>query len=57
MHLDLKSSNILLDGAGTVKISDFGCSRQLQASFLNQSVLMGSVPWMAPEVRYSSKVR
>ncbi|CAD8109781.1 unnamed protein product [Paramecium sonneborni] len=49
LHLDLKSSNILLDCNGQVKISDFGCSRQNKEN-LCQSILQGSVPWMAPEV-------
>ncbi|CAD8184142.1 unnamed protein product [Paramecium pentaurelia] len=49
LHLDLKSSNILLDCNGQVKISDFGCSRQNKEN-LYQSILQGSVPWMAPEV-------
>jgi len=35
MHLDLKSSNILLDGEGNLKISDFGCSKQLDMSIFN----------------------
>ncbi|CAD8178284.1 unnamed protein product [Paramecium pentaurelia] len=49
LHLDLKSSNILLDSSGDIKISDFGCSRHIKQN-LCQSILQGSVPWMAPEV-------
>ncbi|KAM3145606.1 hypothetical protein pb186bvf_002380 [Paramecium bursaria] len=56
LHLDLKSSNILIDIKGHAKIADFGCSRQLQASSLQQSCIMGSVLWMAPEMINQEKL-
>lgn len=61
IHRDIKGANILVDNKGSVKISDFGISKRVEASSLlsapggnkkgNQRVsLQGSVFWMAPEV-------
>ena len=63
IHRDIKGANILVDNKGTVKISDFGISKRVEASTLlhpqppgafkkgGQRVsLQGSVFWMAPEV-------
>lgn len=61
IHRDIKGANILVDNKGTVKISDFGISKRVEASTLlhpaphlkrgNARVSMqGSVFWMAPEV-------
>ena len=62
IHRDIKGANILVDNKGTVKISDFGISKRVEAStLLNNPApglkrggprvsLQGSVFWMAPEV-------
>jgi mitogen-activated protein kinase kinase kinase len=59
IHRDIKGANILVDNKGSVKISDFGISKRVEASSLlttpgkkgNPRVsLQGSVFWMAPEV-------
>lgn len=55
IHKDIKGANILVDGDGTVKLADFGCSSQLEKTISNfdtflANSLKGSIPWMAPEV-------
>lgn len=61
IHRDIKGANILVDNKGTVKISDFGISKRVEASTLLTTSpvpkragprvsLQGSVFWMAPEV-------
>lgn len=52
IHRDLKPSNILLDSAGKVKLSDFGCSFTLDNSVTKDQMvttLKGSIQYMAPE--------
>ena len=61
IHRDIKGANILVDNKGTVKISDFGISKRVEATTILASApmpkrggprvsLQGSVFWMAPEV-------
>lgn len=63
IHRDIKGANILVDNHGSVKISDFGISKRVEASSLLQGPnppggkrggprvsMQGSVFWMAPEV-------
>ncbi|KAG9528404.1 MAP kinase-like protein, partial [Aureobasidium melanogenum] len=60
IHRDIKGANILVDNHGSVKISDFGISKRVEASSLlvpptgkrtgPRVSLQGSVFWMAPEV-------
>jgi serine/threonine protein kinase len=58
VHRDLKCANILIDGEGIVKLSDFGCSAKYDSSQTQQSSLLtslkGSILWMAPEVMRQS---
>jgi mitogen-activated protein kinase kinase kinase len=56
IHRDIKGANILVDHQGSVKISDFGISKRVEASTLSgkkaghRVSLQGSIFWMAPEV-------
>jgi serine/threonine protein kinase len=51
IHRDLKSANILITEDSTLKITDFGCSRQFDedSGSVSQS-FKGSPYWMAPEL-------
>jgi serine/threonine protein kinase len=49
IHRDLKSPNVLLSYNDTLKISDFGISRQWNEGDTKLS-FAGTVSWMAPEV-------
>eukprot|EP00743_Colponemidia_sp_Colp-15_P006913 GILK01007462.1.p1 GENE.GILK01007462.1~~GILK01007462.1.p1 ORF type:complete len:728 (-),score=124.50 GILK01007462.1:146-2329(-) len=52
VHRDIKGANILVDSDGTVKLSDFGCSKRLDSTLTGSNIktIRGSIPWMAPEV-------
>lgn len=60
MHRDLKPENVLLMKDGTVKVADFGISRQLANSLATGSTDCGTEGYMAPEIQsnegYSYKV-
>jgi serine/threonine-protein kinase Chk1 len=53
-HRDLKPENLLLDAAGTLKISDFGLSAVYKQKETGKtrplSERCGSLPYIAPEV-------
>ena len=55
VHRDIKGANVLVNDQGVAKLTDFGCSKQLQGMRSNtfeesMKAIQGSVPWMAPEV-------
>ncbi|XP_062972449.1 mitogen-activated protein kinase kinase kinase 20 isoform X1 [Elgaria multicarinata webbii] len=54
IHRDLKSRNVVIAGDGVLKICDFGASRF--HSHTTHMSLVGTFPWMAPEVIQSLPV-
>lgn len=50
VHRDIKTSNILLDNDGRVKIADFGVCAQLNDTIDNRNSYVGTIYWMAPEI-------
>ncbi|XP_024984290.1 tyrosine-protein kinase-like [Cynara cardunculus var. scolymus] len=50
VHLDLRSSNLLVDKNWTVKVGDFGLSRIKHETYLTTKTRIGTPQWMAPEI-------
>ncbi|XP_062218720.1 serine/threonine-protein kinase EDR1-like isoform X2 [Phragmites australis] len=50
VHRDLKSANCLVNKHWTVKICDFGLSRVMSNSAMNDNSSAGTPEWMAPEL-------
>lgn len=50
VHRDLKSANLLITEDGTLKLTDFGCSRRFDEKNAWSQSFKGSPYWMAPEV-------
>jgi mitogen-activated protein kinase kinase 1 len=49
MNSDIKPSNLLINSAGVVKISDFGVSGQLAHTLSKKQSWVGTVTYMSPE--------
>ncbi len=52
VHRDVKPQNLLLDGAGRLKVADFGIARSAEWSgtITEAGTLLGTAAYMAPEV-------
>jgi serine/threonine protein kinase len=50
VHRDIKSDNILVNGKGEVKLSDFGYAAQLTSQKSFRESVVGTPYWMAPEL-------
>ncbi|KAF3631722.1 putative glucan endo-1,3-beta-glucosidase-like [Capsicum annuum] len=50
VHRDVKSTNLVLDKEGRVKIIDFGVSQVEASSPINMTAETGTIGYMAPEV-------
>ena len=51
VHRDVKPGNILLDDAGTVKITDFGISRAIDDGTVTETGMLAGTPaYLAPEI-------
>ncbi|GIL42272.1 hypothetical protein Vafri_296, partial [Volvox africanus] len=61
VHFDLKTANLLVgfrEKSPTCKVSDFGLSKQRQQTYVTGvSSLRGTLPWTAPEIIRTPKVR
>lgn len=51
LHRDLKPANVLLTKSGAVRVADLGVSTCLDPSRPLTKNAVGTVPFMAPEVR------
>lgn len=50
IHRDLKPANIIVTNHGTLKIADFGVARPSVSTLTHNEEVIGSGPYMAPEI-------
>jgi beta-lactam-binding protein with PASTA domain len=49
VHRDIKSQNILIDSAGTVKVTDFGIAKADNSQMTEAGSILGTAQYLAPE--------
>ncbi len=49
VHRDIKPQNVMLDGAGTVKVMDFGIARAGDSGMTEAGSILGTAQYLAPE--------
>ena len=49
VHRDIKSQNILIDAAGTVKVTDFGIAKADDSQMTEAGSILGTAQYLAPE--------
>jgi serine/threonine-protein kinase len=49
VHRDVKSQNILMDAAGTAKVTDFGIARAGDSQMTEAGSILGTAQYLAPE--------
>ncbi|MGZ4199222.1 MAG: Stk1 family PASTA domain-containing Ser/Thr kinase, partial [Thermoleophilia bacterium] len=49
VHRDIKSQNILIDQAGTVKVTDFGIAKADDSQMTEAGSILGTAQYLAPE--------
>ncbi|KAJ1401513.1 Tyrosine-protein kinase, active site [Sesbania bispinosa] len=56
VHRDIATSNILLNSEWEPSVSDFGTARLLQHDSSNQTIVAGTIGYIAPELAYTMVV-
>ncbi|KAL1151178.1 hypothetical protein V6Z11_A09G023600, partial [Gossypium hirsutum] len=53
VHRDISSNNVLLNSSSEAFVADFGTARMLELDSSNQTILVGTCGYVAPELAYT----